>query len=156
MFLRTLSKSNAASEGQSTGPQFLWKLNPRSCEQQPPWPNGQGVGLLIRRLRVRVPQGVHRGRPLPAGSLWVFKLCLSLAFYHTACKWVLGPQPSLIWTDHPRKSHTFNLTIKPPSTYSAWRASSTWGQCQQWLQNSSINWIIIWQLRNYLVIYLIK
>ena len=24
-----------------------------------PWPNGQGVGLLIRRLRVRVPQGVH-------------------------------------------------------------------------------------------------
>ena len=27
--------------------------------QQPPWPNGQGVGPLIRRLRVRVPQGVH-------------------------------------------------------------------------------------------------
>ena len=26
--------------------------------RQPPWPNGQGVGLLIRRLRVRVPQGV--------------------------------------------------------------------------------------------------
>ena len=25
---------------------------------RPPWPNGQGVGLLIRRLRVRVPQGV--------------------------------------------------------------------------------------------------
>ena len=24
----------------------------------PPWPNGQGVGPLIRRLRVRVPQGV--------------------------------------------------------------------------------------------------
>jgi hypothetical protein len=24
----------------------------------PPWPNGQGVGLLIRRLWVRVPQGV--------------------------------------------------------------------------------------------------
>ena len=24
----------------------------------PPWPNGQGVGLLIRRLRVQVPQGV--------------------------------------------------------------------------------------------------
>jgi hypothetical protein len=24
----------------------------------PPWPNGQGVGLLIRRLRVRVPQEV--------------------------------------------------------------------------------------------------
>ncbi len=28
------------------------------CRSQPPWPNGQGVGLLIRRLRVRVPQGV--------------------------------------------------------------------------------------------------
>jgi hypothetical protein len=26
---------------------------------RPPWPNGQGVGLLIRRLRVRVPQGVY-------------------------------------------------------------------------------------------------
>ena len=25
---------------------------------EPPWPNGQGVGPLIRRLRVRVPQGV--------------------------------------------------------------------------------------------------
>ena len=25
----------------------------------PPWPNGQGVGLLIRRLRARVPQGVN-------------------------------------------------------------------------------------------------
>ena len=25
---------------------------------KPPWPNGQGVGLLIRRLRVRVPQEV--------------------------------------------------------------------------------------------------
>ena len=23
--------------------------------EEPPWPNGQGVGLLIRRLRVRVP-----------------------------------------------------------------------------------------------------
>ena len=25
---------------------------------KPPWPNGQGVGPLIRRLRARVPQGV--------------------------------------------------------------------------------------------------
>ena len=31
---------------------------------KPPWPNGQGVGLLIRRLRVRVPQGV-RYLPIP-------------------------------------------------------------------------------------------
>ena len=29
-----------------------------SFSELPPWPNGQGVGLLIRRLRVRVPQGV--------------------------------------------------------------------------------------------------
>ena len=29
-----------------------------TCSSQWPWPNGQGVGLLIRRLRVRVPQGV--------------------------------------------------------------------------------------------------
>ena len=29
-----------------------------SMFKMPPWPNGQGVGLLIRRLRVRVPQGV--------------------------------------------------------------------------------------------------
>ena len=33
---------------------LLWLLL-----NKPPWPNGQGVGLLIRRLRVRVPQGVR-------------------------------------------------------------------------------------------------
>ena len=32
----------------------------------PPWPNGQGVGLLIRRLRVRVPQGVFLFRKVQA------------------------------------------------------------------------------------------
>ena len=26
--------------------------------QQPPWPHGQGIGLLIRRLRARIPQAV--------------------------------------------------------------------------------------------------
>ena len=26
--------------------------------QEPPWPNGQGIGFLIRRLRAQVPQGV--------------------------------------------------------------------------------------------------
>ena len=32
----------------------------KSCARcaEPPWPNGQGVGPLIRRLRARVPQGV--------------------------------------------------------------------------------------------------
>ena len=33
-----------------------WQQGSSMC--WPPWPNGQGVGLLIRRLRVRVPQGV--------------------------------------------------------------------------------------------------
>ena len=32
-------------------------LDTQSYREPPPWPNGQGVGLLIRRLRVRVPQG---------------------------------------------------------------------------------------------------
>ena len=46
----------------------LWLTEVRNCDIfrrlllsdicKPPWPNGQGVGLLIRRLRVRVPQGV--------------------------------------------------------------------------------------------------
>ena len=34
----------------------MWSLFTKQFK--PPWPNGQGVGLLIRRLRVRVPQGV--------------------------------------------------------------------------------------------------
>ncbi len=38
----------------------------RPTQLWPPWPNGQGVGLLIRRLRVRVPQGVQLGR-VPVG-----------------------------------------------------------------------------------------
>ncbi len=37
---------------------FTRAAAPVTEEQQPPWPNGQGVGLLIGRLRVRVPQGV--------------------------------------------------------------------------------------------------
>ena len=37
-----------ASISHRTKPMQIW----------PPWPNGQGVGLLIRRLRARVPQGV--------------------------------------------------------------------------------------------------
>ena len=35
------------------------RLSSMSPEAKPPWPNGQGVGPLIRRLRVRVPQEVH-------------------------------------------------------------------------------------------------
>ena len=36
----------------------IFLLTERTCSHVPPWPNGQGVGLLIRRLRVRVPQEV--------------------------------------------------------------------------------------------------
>jgi hypothetical protein len=35
---------------------------PVEVAAKPPWPNGQGVGLLIRRLRARVPQGVALAR----------------------------------------------------------------------------------------------
>ncbi len=37
---------------------FNTRLAKLISKWQPPWPNGQGVGLLIRRLWVRVPQGV--------------------------------------------------------------------------------------------------
>ncbi len=42
-------------------------------KRQPPWPNGQGVGLLIRRLWVRVPQGVFF-RLTPAMTMKILKL----------------------------------------------------------------------------------
>ena len=52
-------------------------------DHQPPWPNGQGVGLLIRRLRVRVPQGVAPltepgalAAPATAACCLVKALCL--------------------------------------------------------------------------------
>ena len=37
----------------------MWIAAFAQAANKPPWPNGQGVGLLIRRLRVRVPQGVR-------------------------------------------------------------------------------------------------
>ena len=40
-----------------------------SPKAKPPWPNGQGVGPLIRRLRVRVPQEVRMS------WIYVFLLC---------------------------------------------------------------------------------
>ena len=46
---------------------------------EPPWPNGQGVGLLIRRLWVRVPQGVIA--LLVCGALWLS--ALSGAFWRS-------------------------------------------------------------------------
>ena len=39
-------------------PTANYDMQERQQQTWPPWPNGQGVGLLIRRLRVRVPQGV--------------------------------------------------------------------------------------------------
>ena len=77
---------------------------------QPPWPNGQGVGLLIRRLRVRVPQGVH---------------CL--------CAEPLGAKPShhrlcSARTGHPRRKAFFFVfaahAAAHPGALSVWLAHS--------------------------------
>ena len=53
----------------------------------PPWPNGQGVGLLIRRLRVRVPQEV-----LSVADTWMYVMHRNdrqqlLAFQAGSCRW---------------------------------------------------------------------
>ena len=49
-------------------PFWAARIEAQECAQpKPPWPNGQGVGLLIRRLRVRVPQGVHYSAQLIPG-----------------------------------------------------------------------------------------
>ena len=48
----------------------------------PPWPNGQGVGLLIRRLRVRVPQGV-----------FVFSISMAAAMAETFSGIAMLPAP---------------------------------------------------------------
>ena len=48
----------------------LWFLG-LTFTSQPPWPNGQGVGLLIRRLRVRVPQGVAMLERMSSGTIMV-------------------------------------------------------------------------------------
>ena len=75
----------------------------------PPWPNGQGVGLLIRRLRVRVPQGVY--------------LCLCVVLYvvgiyttHHAAVWHTVSQP-MVWPHrhcmwHSQNRHT-PATVTP-------------------------------------------
>ena len=41
----------------SRGPTANHDMEERQQQTWPPWPNGQGIGLLIRRLWVRVPQG---------------------------------------------------------------------------------------------------
>ena len=59
-----------------------------SCRgnEEPPWPNGQGVGLLIRRLRVQVPQGVllHQRRAAAHGSA-PWRSCLVTRQHVLAC-----------------------------------------------------------------------
>ena len=49
-------------------------MEAKAQQTWPPWPNGQGVGLLIRRLRVRVPQGVLRpvreSREMESAKIW--------------------------------------------------------------------------------------
>ena len=61
----------------------------------PPWPNGQGVGSLIRRLRVRVPQGVL--------CLWHSELSGVLAALERASlAWQVGLQGSALKATAPR------------------------------------------------------
>ena len=50
--------SDTREVGHASSSLHQGRLGYMTLLQQPPWPNGQGVGLLIRRLRVRVPQGV--------------------------------------------------------------------------------------------------
>ena len=62
---------------------------------KPPWPNGQGVGPLIQRLRVRVPQGVLL-RLLPgvgpAGLPRLQYCILQVARARGLGPWVCGPR----------------------------------------------------------------
>ena len=48
----TKAKMTRASAALLPNTKAMWTI-------VPPWPNGQGVGLLIRRLRFRAPQGVY-------------------------------------------------------------------------------------------------
>ena len=65
----------------------------------PPWPNGQGVGLLIRRLRVRVPQGVSCDHTvMQCGSTtnfahiaMIFGSCIGLPLHTCEMWWPHGP-----------------------------------------------------------------
>ena len=45
--------------GQVWLPTQVMGFGPLITSHKSPWPNGQGVGLLIRRLWVRVPQGMQ-------------------------------------------------------------------------------------------------
>jgi hypothetical protein len=58
----------------------MWISAFAQAANKPPWPNGQGVGLLIRRLRVRVPQGVRHSiaAALSSGALLLEALAPSL------------------------------------------------------------------------------
>ena len=69
----------------------------------PPWPNGQGVGFLIRRLRVRVPQGVY------------LRMCMVMyvvgmhatqhaAVWHTVSQPMVRSDRRYMW--HSRNTHT--------------------------------------------------
>ena len=69
--LRGISQVREARLLEQRGAQefSLYCCAPRTC--LPPWPNGQGVGLLIRRLRVRVPQGVPLGTRSRPRAHWL-------------------------------------------------------------------------------------
>ena len=106
-----------------------------NVSHMPPWPNGQGVGLLIRRLRVRVPQGVlikyglhselstpcvsiqpsafqtkrHRGDSNPCGQSPMDFESISLTA-RTQCRYKHGTCGLLLQPEH--KFRTFNFMFE--------------------------------------------
>ena len=69
-----------------------WHENEEFCNafySMPPWPNGQGVGFLIRRLRVRVPQGVRLILPR---SVWECCVALLPLVWSCILVWRTCPQ----------------------------------------------------------------
>ena len=73
---------------------------------RPPWPNGQGVGLLIRRLWVRPTGGVLRFLKQEQYA----ELCGTLV-----CPWVLQLRPALACTVSKWKQHAPATPNQPRS-----------------------------------------
>ena len=84
-FKQYLRSFQAPAQGKALGSQAQGKRGAHKilC---PPWPIGQGVGLLMRRLRVQVPQGVllHQRRAAAHGSA-PWRSCLVTRQHVLAC-----------------------------------------------------------------------
>ena len=100
---------------------------------KPPWPNGQGVGLLIRRLRVRVSQEV-----LSASCKWqvhILLCCLHFRFIRVF--------PFLVfWHRHLVRKGKLVCFAKtwqdPPTRFRAWHAELN---ARQSLANAKHFWM---------------